>query len=78
MIRTHDVVIVGGGLVGASLAIALDRDEQLFHFGLARAYLRLGQFHLADSELVRAHDLSSGGEQARYQAKLDALRRMRR
>ena len=24
MIRTHDVVIVGGGLVGASLAIALD------------------------------------------------------
>lgn len=60
------------------LAIALDRDEQLFHFGLARAYLRLGQLHLADSELVRAHDLSSGGEQVRYQAKLDALRRMRR
>ena len=24
MIRTHDVVIVGGGLVGASLAIALE------------------------------------------------------
>lgn len=59
-------------------AIALDRDEQLFHFGLARAYLRLGQLRLADNELVRAHDLSNGSEQARYQAKLDALRRMER
>lgn len=59
-------------------AIALDRDEQLFHFGLARAYLRLGQLRLADNELVRAHDLSNGNEQARYQAKLDALRRMQR
>lgn len=59
-------------------AIALDRDEQLFHFGLARAYLRLGRLRLADNELVRAHDLSSGSEQARYQTKLDALRRMQR
>lgn len=57
-------------------AIALDRDERLFHFGLARAYLGMGQLRLADNELVRAHHLSSGDEQARYQAKLDALRRM--
>lgn len=57
-------------------AIALDRDEQLFHFGLARAYMRLGRLRLADNELVRAHDLSSGDQQARYQTKLDALRRM--
>ena len=59
-------------------AIALDRDEQLFHFGLARAYLHLGRLRLADNELVRAHDLSRGNDQARYQAKLNALRRMQR
>lgn len=59
-------------------AIALDRDEQLFHFGLARAYLRLGQLRLADIEMVRAHDLSNGDDRARYQTKLDALRRLQR
>ena len=59
-------------------AIALDHDQQLFHFGLARAYFRLGELRLADSELVRAHDLSRGEERARYRSKLDALRRMQR
>ena len=59
-------------------AIAMNRDEQLFHFGLARAYLGLGQLQLADSELVRAHDLASDPDRVRYQAKLDALRRMPR
>ena len=59
-------------------AIALDRDQQLFHFGLARAYLRLGELRLADSELIRAQDLSQGDQRARYQSKLEALRRLQR
>ncbi len=57
-------------------AVALDGDEHLFHFGLARAWLHLGNTRRAGIELARAHDLSSDGNRDRYQTKLDTLRRM--
>lgn len=56
-------------------AIALNRDEDAFHFGLARTYFRMGQRHLADVELERAYELSAGQDRSRYASKLDALRR---
>ncbi len=57
-------------------AIRLKADEPLFHFGLARAYLQLGQSRLAGSELALARD-SGDVDRSRYQAKVDALKRMR-
>lgn len=59
-------------------AISLDRDEQLFHFGLARAYTQLNQLGKAESELKTAYKLSDGSGRLRFQAKLEALRGMRR
>lgn len=57
-------------------AISLDGGAQLFHFGLARAYVKIGRLRDADRELVIAERLSSGADQQRYQTKLDALRRV--
>ncbi len=57
-------------------AISLNGREQLFHFGLARAYVQLGRLRDADRELVIAERLSVGPSQQRYQAKLDELRRV--
>lgn len=57
-------------------AISLDGREQLFHFGLARAYARMGRMDAAENELGTAYRLSGGSDQQRFQAKLDALRGM--
>ena len=59
-------------------AIRLYRDEHRFHFGLARAYLHLGQPVKAGEALQQAHDLAKGDVRDRYQAKLDLLRRRQR
>lgn len=56
-------------------AIRLHGDEHRFHFGLARAYLQLGKARRAGRELERARDLGNADVRARYQAKLDRLRR---
>lgn len=56
-------------------AISLYDGEHRFYFGLARAYLHLGDARRAGRALQRAHDLAQGDVQARYQAKLDLLRR---
>lgn len=57
-------------------AISLDGRERLFHFGLARAYVKLGKLDRAEKELDAAYRLSEGAERDRFQAKLDALRGM--
>lgn len=57
-------------------AISLDGRERLFHFGLARAYVKQGKLDRAAKELDVASRLSEGAERQRYQAKLDALRAM--
>ncbi|MFT3762485.1 MAG: transglutaminase domain-containing protein [Pseudoxanthomonas sp.] len=57
-------------------AVRLDGNEHLFHFALARVYLYLGKNQRAGEELALAHDLSSGENRDRYQAKLDRLRQM--
>lgn len=57
-------------------AAQLDRDEHVFHFALARAWMRLGDAGRAGAELARARDLSQGDYRGRYQTKLDALRRI--
>ena len=58
-------------------AIALDKRERLFHFGLARAYTHLGKFSQAAGELDAAVRLSTEDvDRQRFQAKLDALRGM--
>ncbi len=57
-------------------AIALDGRERLFHFGLARTYVKLGKLDRAEKELDAAYRLSEGAERDRFQAKLDALRGM--
>lgn len=58
-------------------AIALDKRERLFHFGLARVYTRLGKLSQAASELDAAVKLSTQDvDRQRFQAKLDALRGM--
>ena len=59
-------------------AIALHDGEHRFHSGLARALLHLGDARGAGRALQRAHDLSNGDMQARYQTKLDQLRRAAR
>lgn len=57
-------------------AIHLHGREHRFHFGLARAYLQLGELQLAERSLRRAQAL--GGESWRgvYQQKLDGLARI--
>lgn len=55
-------------------AIRLHETEHRFYFGLARAYLQLGQARRAGRALARAQALSNGTTQALYQAKLDNLR----
>jgi tetratricopeptide (TPR) repeat protein len=58
-------------------AIALDKRERLFHFGLARAYTHLGKLSQAAEELDAAVKLSTeDADRQRFQAKLDALRGM--
>jgi tetratricopeptide (TPR) repeat protein len=57
-------------------AVLLDRNQHLFHFSLARAYLHMGQTLRADWEMQQAHDLSNGTNRDRYQAKLDRLKQM--
>lgn len=59
-------------------AIKLYEGEHRFHFGLARAYLHLGESRKAGEALRRAHDISSGTVRDRYQAKLDRLRELQR
>lgn len=59
-------------------AIGLDRDEHIFHFGLARAYWRMGQLQQAVEEMTQAKRLSSDTKRARYQSKLDVLQRAQR
>lgn len=56
-------------------AIRLYEGEHRFHFGLARAYLHLGDADKAGKALRRAQDISSGATRDLYQAKLDQLRR---
>jgi tetratricopeptide (TPR) repeat protein len=57
-------------------AISLDGRERLFHFALARAYVKTGQLGRAEKELDAAARLSEGAERERFQAKLDALHAM--
>ena len=59
-------------------AIALNRSEELFHFGLARAYFHMGRLRSATTELGHAQDLSSGQDRERYRTKLDVLGQIRR
>jgi Flp pilus assembly protein TadD len=59
-------------------AISLDGGERLFRFGLARAYMQLGKLDEAESAMIAAYQLSEGSDRTRFQAKLDALRGMRR
>ena len=54
-------------------AVHLYGKEHLFHFGLARAYFRLGDIARAKRELTIAEQLSNGAEAQIYRAKLDAL-----
>ncbi|MGN6112877.1 MAG: tetratricopeptide repeat protein [Luteimonas sp.] len=57
-------------------AISLDGRERLFHFALARAYVKTGRLDRAEKELDAAYRLSEGPERERFQAKLDALHAM--
>lgn len=58
-------------------AISLDGTVRLFHFGLARAYVKLDLLDAAEKELATAYRLSDEGiDRRRFQAKLDALQRM--
>lgn len=57
-------------------AISLHDEEHRFHFALARTYFRLGELEHAGDELRRARELSQGSDRQRYDAKLDALRRI--
>lgn len=57
-------------------AIRLDGKQSVFHFGLARVWLHVGDTRRAGYELKLAHDLSEGQNRNRYQAKLDALQRL--
>ena len=59
-------------------AIKLYEGEHRFHFGLARAYLHLGEAGKAGEALRRAREVSDGATRDRYQAKLEQLRRMQR
>lgn len=54
-------------------AIRLHDGEHRFHFGLARAYLKMLKPSLASRELERARQLSQGPARNLYQAKLEIL-----
>ena len=54
-------------------AIRLQRDQHLFHFGLARVYARSGDAARARTELIRARNLADEDRRPLYQAKLDSL-----
>lgn len=54
-------------------AIKLLGSEHRFHFGLARAYLHLGDARRAGAALRRAYELGDGRARDRYQAKLELL-----
>jgi tetratricopeptide (TPR) repeat protein len=56
-------------------AIKLLDSEHRLYFGLARAYLHLGDARRAGAALRRAHELGDGPARDRYQAKLEILRR---
>lgn len=56
-------------------AIALFAGEHEFHYGLARAYLHLGEYRKAGDALRRAQSVAGPTTAQRYQAKLDILRR---
>lgn len=56
-------------------AIKLLPGEHRFHFGLARAYLHLGNARRAGAALRRAHELGDGPARDRYHAKLEILQR---
>lgn len=59
-------------------AIRLHPGEHRFYFGLARAYVQLGDHRRARRALVKARDVSQAGQRGVYQAKLDDLRAARR
>jgi Flp pilus assembly protein TadD len=55
-------------------AIKQHEREHHFHFGLARAYVQLGDKRRARASFARARDLAAGEEQrSLYQAKIDGL-----
>jgi len=56
-------------------AIRLYPDEHRFYFGLARAYVLLGDTRRASRALARAQARSHGATRDLYQAKLDNLRK---
>lgn len=56
-------------------AIALYDGEHQFHYGLARAYLHLGEHRKAGHALRRAQSVAGRSTAQRYQAKLDQLAR---
>ena len=56
-------------------AIGLYDGEHQFHYGLARAYLHLGEHRKAGDALRRAQSLADRSTAQRYQAKLDQLAR---
>lgn len=56
-------------------AIRLHPEEPRFFEGLARAYFLQGDARRAGRALERARNMSRGEEQARYQAKLERLRK---
>lgn len=56
-------------------AIRLYNGEHRFYEALARVYLHLGDARRAGRALARARTLSAGETQARYQARLELLRR---
>jgi len=70
-----------GDLIGAighyRRAVRLYDGAHPFHFALARAYLQSGRLRAAEGELRRAHALATAPMQARYQAKIERLQRMR-
>lgn len=57
-------------------AARLNRDEHLFHLGLARVHFRLGEYGKADRELARAREMAPVAYRQRYDSKLAALRRL--
>jgi len=60
---------------GYRRAIALYDGEHQFHYGLARAYLHLGEHRKAGDALRRAQSVAGRSTAQRYQAKLDQLAR---
>jgi tetratricopeptide (TPR) repeat protein len=57
-------------------AISLYGQEHVFHFYLARVYVKMGRVRDADRELKVAQQMSEGASHQLYAAKLNALHRM--